>query len=139
MHHFIDGVNHCRRLLHTVHGVYSIQGNEFLTLQKYKVLPQITPQTFPSFSGYPQKPPTKHHTPVLCFPLALRVAHNHPFIIISSSDLSPDPSLGITTVAMGVLDSFKFDWRTHKRAVIYCLIASIGALLYGYEYVASPP
>ncbi|KFA70904.1 hypothetical protein S40288_10139 [Stachybotrys chartarum IBT 40288] len=34
---------------------------------------------------------------------------------------------------MGVLDSFKFDWRTHKRAVIYCLIASIGALLYGYD------
>ena len=34
---------------------------------------------------------------------------------------------------MGVVDSFKFDWRSHKRAIIFCLISSIGALIYGYD------
>lgn len=34
---------------------------------------------------------------------------------------------------MGFFDSFKFDWKTNKWALIYCSIAAIGALCYGYD------
>ncbi|KAL2682303.1 hypothetical protein Neosp_006753 [[Neocosmospora] mangrovei] len=34
---------------------------------------------------------------------------------------------------MGFFDAFKFDWKSHKWALIYCSIAAIGALCYGYD------
>jgi MFS family permease len=34
---------------------------------------------------------------------------------------------------MGVWDSLKNDWRSHKRAILFCAISSIGALCYGYD------
>ncbi|KAF4472355.1 hypothetical protein FALBO_740 [Fusarium albosuccineum] len=34
---------------------------------------------------------------------------------------------------MGFFDTFKFDWKAHKRALVYCSIAAIGALCYGYD------
>ena len=32
-----------------------------------------------------------------------------------------------------MLDSLKFDWKTHKWALFYCAISAIGALCYGYD------
>ncbi|KAJ8133326.1 hypothetical protein O1611_g294 [Lasiodiplodia mahajangana] len=29
--------------------------------------------------------------------------------------------------------SLQFDWKPHKRAILYCCIAAIGALVYGYD------
>lgn len=34
---------------------------------------------------------------------------------------------------MGITDSLKFDWRSHKWALLFCLISSTGALCYGYD------
>lgn len=34
---------------------------------------------------------------------------------------------------MGFMDSLKFDWRSHKWALFFCGISSIGALCYGYD------
>jgi sugar porter (SP) family MFS transporter len=34
---------------------------------------------------------------------------------------------------MGAMDSLKFDWRSHKWALLFCAISSIGALCYGYD------
>lgn len=34
---------------------------------------------------------------------------------------------------MGLGSAFKIDWKSYKWAILYCLIASIGALLYGYD------
>lgn len=34
---------------------------------------------------------------------------------------------------MGLSKSLKVDWRPHKRAILFCAIASIGALCYGYD------
>jgi MFS family permease len=34
---------------------------------------------------------------------------------------------------MGLGSAFKIDWKAYKWAIFYCLIASIGALLYGYD------
>ncbi|KPM43799.1 hypothetical protein AK830_g2749 [Neonectria ditissima] len=32
-----------------------------------------------------------------------------------------------------MLDDFKFDWKSHKWAILYCSISAIGALCYGYD------
>ncbi|KAH7018763.1 general substrate transporter [Ilyonectria destructans] len=32
-----------------------------------------------------------------------------------------------------MLDGFKFDWKSHKWAILYCSISAIGALCYGYD------
>lgn len=34
---------------------------------------------------------------------------------------------------MGLTNSFHVDWRAHKYAILFCAIASIGALCYGYD------
>ena len=34
---------------------------------------------------------------------------------------------------MGFFESMKFDWRSHKWALFFCAISSIGALCYGYD------
>ncbi|KAH8172118.1 sugar transporter domain-containing protein [Sarocladium implicatum] len=34
---------------------------------------------------------------------------------------------------MGVAKSFDIDWKSHKWAIFFCCISSIGALLYGYD------
>jgi MFS family permease len=34
---------------------------------------------------------------------------------------------------MGLMGSMKVDWRSHKWAIFFCAIASIGALCYGYD------
>lgn len=32
-----------------------------------------------------------------------------------------------------MLEDFKFDWKSHKWAILYCSISAIGALCYGYD------
>jgi len=34
---------------------------------------------------------------------------------------------------MALFNSLKFDWRSHKWALFYCLVSSMGALCYGYD------
>lgn len=34
---------------------------------------------------------------------------------------------------MGFAKSFDIDWKSHKWAIFFCCISSIGALLYGYD------
>lgn len=39
----------------------------------------------------------------------------------------------MTLPRLKMFSSFKFDWKSHKRAIFYCSVSAVGALCYGYD------